>query len=238
VMALSALEGGEDQAFRAFHRYFPAAPLLIDTYDSIAAAERLAKRRATEDLPLSAVRLDSGDLVSQSQQIRQLLPDVKIMASGDLDEFEIQRLRQTGTVIDAYGLGTKLVTGAPVNGVYKLVEIDGIPVMKESSDKLTYPGRKQIFRQGSGETWHDRLGLISETTAPDEYPLLQLVVKQGKRLQPDEDLVTIAERCRSGVTQLPAACRQIDQPIPLDVQISPTLQSLTQQTRRQPVSVF
>ncbi|MBW4467978.1 MAG: nicotinate phosphoribosyltransferase [Pegethrix bostrychoides GSE-TBD4-15B] len=237
VMALSALEGDEDQAFRAFHRYFPAAPLLIDTYDSIAAAQQLAQRRATENLPLNAVRLDSGDLVSQSQQIRQLLPDVDIVASGDLDEFAIQRLRQAGAVIAAYGLGTKLVTGAPVNGVYKLVEIDGIPVMKESSSKLTYPGRKQIFRQGSGETLQDRLGLASETAAPNEQPLLQLRLKQGKRLEADEDLATIAQRCRHAVTQLPAACRQIDQPSPLTAQISPALQSLTQQTQRQPLPV-
>ncbi len=230
VMALSALEGDEEQAFRAFHRYFPAAPLLIDTYDSIAAAKQLAKRRATEDMPLNAVRLDSGDLVSQSQQIRQLLPDVQIVASGDLDEFEIQRLRQAGALIDAYGLGTKLVTGAPVNGVYKLVEIDGIPVMKESRDKLTYPGRKQIFRQGSGETLHDRLGLMDDTT--DGEPLLRLMMQQGKRLQPDEDLASIAERCRSAVIQLPAACRQLDQPTPLVAELSPALQSLTRQTQR------
>ncbi len=230
VMALSALEGDEEQAFRAFHRYFPAAPLLIDTYDSIAAAKQLAKRRATEDMPLNAVRLDSGDLVSQSQQIHQLLPDVQIVASGDLDEFEIQRLRQAGALIDAYGLGTKLVTGAPVNGVYKLVEIDGIPVMKESRDKLTYPGRKQIFRQGSGETLHDRLGLMDDTT--DGKPLLRLMMQQGNRLQPDEDLASIAERCRSAVIQLPAACRQLDQPTPLVAELSPALQSLTRQTQR------
>ena len=237
VMALAALEGDEDQAFRAFHRYFPGAALLIDTYDSLAAAKRLAERR--DAAPLTAVRLDSGDLVSQSQQIRRLLPNVKIVASGDLDEFEIQRLHQAGAAIDAYGLGTKLVTGSPVNGVYKLVEIDGIPVMKEASDKTTYPGRKQIFRQGGGEAWQDRLGLADEAATPDEQPLLQLRVKQGERFQPDEDLALIAERCRSGVTQLPAACRQIDQPIPVAAEISVALQNLTQKTqRRQPVSTF
>jgi nicotinate phosphoribosyltransferase len=72
--------------------------------------------------------------------------------------------KQTGAPIDGYGLGTKLVTGEPVNGVYKLVEIDGIPVMKESSSKATYPGRKQIFRQWSmtGRWVADRLGLMDE----------------------------------------------------------------------------
>jgi nicotinate phosphoribosyltransferase len=65
--------------------------------------------------------------------VRSLLPNISIFASGDLDEWEISRLKQEGAEIDSYGLGTKLVTGQPVNGVYKLVDIDGIPVMKESN---------------------------------------------------------------------------------------------------------
>ena len=82
------------------------------------------------------MRLDSGDLVTLSKQVRSLLPDVSIFASGDLDEWEIARLKAAGAEIDGYGLGTRLVTGSPVNGVYKLVEIDGIPVMKKSSGKV------------------------------------------------------------------------------------------------------
>ncbi|NJL20694.1 MAG: nicotinate phosphoribosyltransferase, partial [Leptolyngbyaceae cyanobacterium SM1_3_5] len=130
VMALGAIEGSEDQAFTAFHRYFPGAPLLIDTYDSIEAARRLRDRIQSGEMQLTGVRLDSGDLVSQSQQVRELLPDVTIFASGDLDEYEIDRLQTAGASIDGYGLGTRLVTGTPVNGVYKLVEIDGIPTFK------------------------------------------------------------------------------------------------------------
>ena len=168
VMALAALEGSEFEAFTAFHRYFPGAALLIDTYDSIAAARQLAAKVAAGEITLNAIRLDSGDLVTQSQQVRSLLPDVFIFASGDLDEYEIDRLQTAGADIQGYGLGTKLVTGAPVNGVYKLVEIDGIPVMKGSSGKATYPGRKQIFRRfEQGLLTGDRLGLISET--PDSH---------------------------------------------------------------------
>lgn len=133
VMALSALEGSEEQAFTAFHQYFPGASLLIDTYDTVAAAEKLAEKVNSGKLELSGVRLDSGDLVSLSKQVRSLLPNISIFASGDLDEWEISRLKQEGAEIDSYGLGTKLVTGQPVNGVYKLVDIDGIPVMKESN---------------------------------------------------------------------------------------------------------
>ncbi|NJO39341.1 MAG: nicotinate phosphoribosyltransferase [Cyanobacteria bacterium CRU_2_1] len=233
VMALSALEGSEDEAFKAFHRYFPGAALLIDTYDSIAAAQRLAEQVQKGEMTVKAVRLDSGDLVTLSQQVRSLLPDVFIFASGDLDEQEILRLQTAGAPIDGYGLGTKLVTGSPVNGVYKLVDIDGIPVMKASSGKATYPGRKQIFRRYDehGQWQHDRLGLITE--APQtEQPLLQLVMKQGERLQPIEDLKTIAQRTRTSVTSLPASLRRLDQPVAIEPEISPDLQDLTARTQR------
>ncbi|PSB14352.1 nicotinate phosphoribosyltransferase, partial [filamentous cyanobacterium CCP2] len=183
VMALSALEGSEEQAFTAFHRYFPGAALLIDTYDTIAAAQKLADRVKAGEIQVNAIRLDSGDLVTLSQQVRQLLPHTLIFASGDLDEYEILRLQSAGAEIDGYGLGTKLVTGAPVNGVYKLVEIDGIPVMKASSGKVTYPGRKQVFRRyQNGVLEADRLALSTEPPQPHETPLLQPVFKQGKRL--------------------------------------------------------
>lgn len=235
VMALAALEGTEDQAFAAFHRYFPGATLLIDTYDSIAAAQRLASQVEAGDINLKAIRLDSGDLVVQSQQIRQLLPGVTIVASGDLDEFEIARLQLEGATIDAYGLGTKLVTGTPVNGVYKLVEIDTIPVMKESSDKVTYPGRKQIFRRYEGIPFQgDRLGLVNESPQHNEQPMMALVMKQGERLQPPETLKAIAERTRTGVASLPDFIRQIRSRAPYHPEISPALQDLTQRTQHHP----
>ena len=144
VMAIKGLSGSEDEAFMAFNRHFPGATLLIDTYDTLAAAQRLAENREIE---IKGVRVDSGDLGSLSQKVRSLLPKVNIFASGDIDEWELQRLRSENALFDGYGVGTRLVTGQPVNGVYKLVEIDNIPTMKQSSNKLTYPGRKQIFRR-------------------------------------------------------------------------------------------
>jgi nicotinate phosphoribosyltransferase len=223
VMALSALEDSEDEAFAAFHRYFPGAALLIDTYDAIAAAQRLAHAKA----PVKAVRLDSGDLVHQSKMVRQLLPSALIFASGDLDEAEIVRLRSAGAAIDGYGLGTKLVTGTPVNGVYKLVEIDGIPVMKGSSGKVTYPGRKQIFRSAE----RSRLGLMDETEQPGEHGLLQLVMHQGKRMDGMEEIETIAQRTRASVIALPKSVRGIEAPDRFPTVLSPALQTLTQQTQ-------
>jgi len=233
VMALSAMEGSEAEAFTAFHRYFPGAPLLIDTYDTIAAAEHLAAKLNAGEMELSGVRLDSGDLVSLSKQVRSLLPNVPIVASGDLDEWEIAKLKAAGAVIDTYGVGTRLVTGTPVNGVYKLVEIDGIPVMKQSSGKVTYPGRKQIFRSFvEGKAKADRLGLITETPL-SETPLLQLVVKEGKRVQLPETLATIRQRTAATVASLPEETRRLTNPVALQVEISAGLQELTDETRKQ-----
>lgn len=228
VMAIGALTGSEDDAFTAFRRYFPQAPLLIDTYDPLAAARRLADRTRTGEQTVTGVRIDSGDLVALSQQVRSLLPEAKIFASGNIDEWEIQRLQAAGAAIDGYGIGTKLVTGTTMDGVYKLVEIDGKATMKQSSSKQTYPGCKQIFRRQAGEIC-DRLGLASETPQPGETPLLQLVVNQGKRLSTPESLATIAERSRASVTSLPQHARRLEHPEAIAVEISSELQQLTQQ---------
>ena len=231
VMALAAEQGSEGQAFTAFHRYFPGAPLLIDTYDTIAAAEHLAEKLEAGEMELAGLRLDSGDLVTLSQQVRQLLPGVPIFASGDLDEYKIAELKAKGACIDGYGLGTQLVTGSPVNGVYKLVEIDRIPVMKEATGKATYPGRKQIFRRhANGQMEADRLGLISEPPAPTEQPLLQQVMQAGQRTQPEETLETIAHRTAQSVASLPPETRHLTQPQSIAIELSAALQDLIDQT--------
>ncbi|NEO31859.1 MAG: nicotinate phosphoribosyltransferase [Symploca sp. SIO3C6] len=233
VMAISAISGGEQDAFSAFYRYFPHAPLLIDTYDTVAAAQKLANRIQAGEIEVTGVRLDSGDLVSLSQKVRSLLPKVTIFASGDLDEYEIARLKSAGSCIDGYGVGTRLVTGEPVNGVYKLVEIDGIATMKKSSSKVTYPGRKQVFRtQVEGKILKDRLGLVSESSFENEQPLLQLVMQQGQRLQLPETIEAIQKRTAASVASLPLSVRQLHEPLPLSVEISKALQQLTQDTQR------
>lgn len=230
VMAIAAISGSEDDAFAAFHRYFPGATLLIDTYDSLAAAQRLATNHFGE---IKGVRLDSGDLVAQSNAIRSRLPHTSIFASGDLDEYEIARLQGAGAQIDGYGLGTKLVTGTPVNGVYKLVEIDGIPTLKASNNKATYPGRKQVFRRldEQGQLQSDRLGLWNEAVQPGEQPLLQPVMRDGQRLYPPESLPTIAQRTAASIATLPPAIRAIAHPHLLEPEISEPLQALTAETQ-------
>jgi nicotinate phosphoribosyltransferase len=233
VMAIAAVEGSEQDAFSAFYRYFPQSALLIDTYDTVAAAQRLAQREKAGEIQVCGVRLDSGDLATLSKKVRSLLPNTAIFASGDLDEYQIAQLQKAEACIDGYGLGTKLVTGTPVNGVYKLVEIDGIATMKQSSSKVTYPGRKQIYRQIVEEKIiQDRLGLASESLLEDEQPLLQLVMKQGQRVNPPESLDDIRKRTTTSVAMLPSKTRQLENPTPLPVSISQALQQLTEKTQR------
>jgi nicotinate phosphoribosyltransferase len=235
VMAIATLEGEEDDAFTAFQRYFPGATLLIDTYDTVEAARRLAEKIKQGEINCQGVRLDSGDLVELSQQVRSLLPDINIFASGDIDEWEIARLKAEGAEIDGYGIGTKLVSGTPVNGVYKLVEIDGHPVMKESSGKVTYPGRKQIYRQFQQDKMQsDCLGLADENyqgNSTTSVPLMQLVMQQGKRLQSPESLRAIAQRTTASVASLPEEIRRFEQPILSPLKLSQALQQLTEKTR-------
>jgi nicotinate phosphoribosyltransferase len=224
VMAINAIEGSEQAAFRAFHRYFPGAPLLIDTYDPIVAATELAKQVAAGDIELSGIRIDSGDLVSLSKQIAEILPNIDIFASGDLDEWEIAKLRAANAPINGYGLGTKLVTGSPVNGVYKLVEIDNIPTMKQSPGKMTFPGKKQVFRElTDGKFTGDTLGLAAEGAG-----LLQLVMSKGIRLQPDDSLARIRQRTDANIASLTAEIRDINYDKFTPVNISPSLAELTQ----------
>ncbi|MGB5770705.1 MAG: nicotinate phosphoribosyltransferase, partial [Crocosphaera sp.] len=229
VMAIKALSGSEDEAFAAFSRYFPGATLLIDTYDTVAAAQRLAEKMQAGETEVRGVRLDSGDLVELSQKVRSLLPTVKIFASGDIDEWEIKRLQEEKAIIDGYGIGTRLVTGEPVNGVYKLVEIDDIATMKQSSQKMTYPGRKQIFRRyDQGIINQDRLALANEPVQTGETPLLQLVMKKGKQVNQSESLDTIRQRVQTSVNSLPQSPRSLIKSTPINVKISEPLETLRQ----------
>ncbi|HUE32978.1 MAG TPA: nicotinate phosphoribosyltransferase [Mycobacterium sp.] len=123
--------------------------LLVDTYDvTTGVANAVAAAGAT----LGAVRIDSGELGVLAHQVREQLDQLgatqtRIVVSGDLDEFSIAALR--AAPVDSYGVGTSLVTGsgAPTaNMVYKLVEVDGMPVQKRSSHKESDGGYKEALR--------------------------------------------------------------------------------------------
>ena len=171
-------------------------------------------------------------MVTLSKQVREILPNVSIFASGDIDEWEIARLQENNAQIDGYGIGTRLVTGNPVNGVYKLVEIDGIPVMKQSSGKISYPGKKEIFRDVvEGELKTDTLGLVGENY-PEKQPLLKLFMKNGKRLYSPYTIKQIKQQTAASVASLPTQTKNINSSTLLSVEISSSLQKLTDQTKR------
>ncbi len=218
VMALNATEGSEAQAFSAFHQVFPNSSLLIDTFDTIAAARNLAEKVRSGKMQVKGVRIDSGDMATVSKEVKALLPDAAIFASGDIDEAEILRLKSLGVPIDGYGIGTKLVTGAPVNGVYKLVEIDNIPVSKKSSGKQSIAGRKQIWRSfENGVITGDRLTHISELPQSNEQPLLECIMHNGELLKSLDDLDAIAQCTRNSVQSLPESVRNITEPETINV---------------------
>ncbi|MDB4584697.1 nicotinate phosphoribosyltransferase, partial [Draconibacterium sp.] len=152
----------ELQAFRAYAEVHQEnTVLLVDTFDTLKSgvpnAIIVAKELEQEGHKLKAIRLDSGDLAYFSKKARKLLDDaglkyVKIIASNQLNEFVVKSLlRDQQAPIDAFGIGTELVTGkndAALDGVYKLAEMNGLPKMKfsENLEKVTLPGKKQLIR--------------------------------------------------------------------------------------------
>jgi nicotinate phosphoribosyltransferase len=153
-------------------------------------------------LNVTEVRLNSGYLVTLSQKGQFLLPNIKIFASGDLDELGIARLKEAGASIDSCRLATNLITGKPLNGVYKLVEIDGALTMEQSSHKATYPGQKQIWgTYNEGIVKGDRLGLVTISIERAETHFSQLVMTEGKSLCQPESLETIRQRTQRSVDE-------------------------------------
>jgi nicotinate phosphoribosyltransferase len=150
----------ETDAFRAFAGDFPdRTTFLVDTYDTLdgvrVAIDVIRELGLTGPL---AIRLDSGDLATLAAQARALLDaaglrQVRIIASGGLDEYALDDLVRAEAPIDAFGVGTKMGTAADapyLDTAYKLVEFAGRPVFKLSTGKATLPGRKQVFsRRGA-----------------------------------------------------------------------------------------
>jgi nicotinate phosphoribosyltransferase len=224
----------ERDAFRAYARCFPqGVVLLIDTYDTVEGARRaveVAHDLAGEGITLMGVRLDSGDLLTLSRDVRAVL-DVDIMASGDLDENRIHDLRSAGADIDAFGVGTQLGTSADapsLGAVYKLVEDADGPKMKLATGKVTLPGRKQVWRLGD----RDVVGLHDEPV--DGRPLLVEAMRGGRRTAPPEQLDSIRDRCVDAVAALPPHLRSLepaDTPLwPVDT--APGLQAMADAVRQ------
>jgi nicotinate phosphoribosyltransferase len=205
----------ETEAFRELQHLLGGRTVqLIDTYDPIEGAHIAARLGK----PLWGVRIDSGDLLPLSREVRRILDNAglhrtKIMASGDLDESKIAAIVNAGAPVDAFGVGTELATSgdAPSMGtIYKLVEIHrggatgGATryTAKNSPDKRTLPGAKQLFRYPE----FDLLGLHNEC-AGDAEAMLKPVIIGGRLIEPLPTAAEIRERAQAALAQWPSGSR-------------------------------
>lgn len=186
--------------------------LLVDTFDITQGVANAIEVAGPE---LGAVRLDSGDLGVLAKQVRDQLDSLgatgtRIVVSGDLDEYAIAALR--GDPVDVYGVGTSLVTGsgAPTAGmVYKLVEVDGVPVAKRSSHKESRGGTKKAIRlsRHTGtiveEIVYPAAGSMPDTNGYEVRELQVPLVREGKVLDGLPTLEQSRELVKQGLVSLP-----------------------------------
>lgn len=231
----------EEAAFAAFARGRPeGCTLLVDTYDVPRALERVVRLaqqlRSSGAGHVGAVRIDSGDLAAQARLARAILDrgdckEVRVAVSGDLDEYCIAALVAAQAPIDMFGVGTRLSTCADapyLDCAYKLAEYRGAPRRKRSPGKQSYPGRKQVFRcvDGDGLILHDTVGL--ETELLDGRPLLQCVMRGGRRTGPRRTLPEIRQVLRAELAGLPQAMLALEAAAAPVVRVSPGLVRLAE----------
>jgi nicotinate phosphoribosyltransferase len=235
----------EEEAFVNFGRSRPEnLVLLIDTYDTEAAARKvvtIAPLLAREGIVIRGVRLDSGDLADLAGKVRHILDaggltDVKVFASGGLDEDKIRRMVDEGAPIEGFGVGTNLTTSADVPALdcaYKLQEYAGIARRKRSTGKATWPGRKQVWRRldENNRFAGDTLGLEDDLEIAG-MPLIVQVMRGGRRISPTERLQDIRERAAGELSRLPAPLRRLDMEAGYEVAVAPSLQHLVEDVDR------
>jgi nicotinate phosphoribosyltransferase len=238
TMAHSFIQAFDDEA-AAFERFARSRPdnltLLLDTYDTEAAAHKvveLAPRLAAAGIAIGAVRLDSGDLIALAKDVRRILDTgglgrVAIFASGGLDEDSIAAMLAAGAPIDGFGIGTSLTTSFDVPAldcVYKLEEYAGLPRRKRSVGKATWPGRKQVWRRyESNQMAGDVLSIESDVQLGE--PLLQPVMRQGRRLGAQPAVAECRARAAAELARLPEGLRRLE-PAAYPVKVAPALSEL------------
>lgn len=251
TMAHSFIEAFDDElaAFTAFAQSRPDnLVLLLDTYDTEAAAHTvvvLAPRLRARGITIRGVRLDSGDLAALSRSVRAILDagglhDVTIFASGGLDEDSLADFVKVNAPIDGFGVGTSLTTSADaptLDCVYKLQEYAGLPRRKRSTNKATWPGRKQVWRRYGADRRmiSDLLGADSLTPPSPESgggeggggeALIQPMMQNGKRLRPAPSLDEIREHARRELQRLPDGLRALDPAMTYPVAVAEELRVL------------
>ncbi len=227
----------ELQAFKNYHSVFPENTiLLIDTYDVIKGA----KKAIQIGKDVKGVRIDSGNLIELSKTVRKLLDEAgmlqtKIILSGDLNEYIIEEIIKKKTPVDIFGVGTEMVTSkdAPaLSGIYKVVQESSQgyehPLMKLSKDKITLPGKKQIFRyEKNGFYQYDILALYNENISKG-FPLLRKAIEKGKRIYQKGSLLAIRDYVQQQLMKLPEKYKKIKNPAHFKVKISKGLRKIIQ----------
>ena len=248
TMAHSFVQAHKDES-AAFEHFAHAQPdnvvLLIDTYDTEAAAQRvvtLAPQLKAKGIPVKGVRLDSGDLADHARKVRRILDegglrDTQILASGNLDEYRLRDLVLSGAPIDSFAVGTAMTTSSDAPSLdcaYKLQEYAGRPCRKRSEGKATWPGRKQVYRRSNQDGRLDHDIVTTLTDRQEGEPLLQPVMKDGRRLAPPPALETVRQQIARQLTRLPDSLRQLDEGTAYDVRISRALHELADSVDRNP----
>ena len=231
----------EIAAFKAYADLFPDnAVFLIDTYDTLQGARNaaaVAARMKREGHALQGVRLDSGDMIALSRDVRGILdaaglPEVQIFASSGFDEYALERLIAGGARIDAFGVGTRMGVSADVpylDMVYKMVRVGDRDVRKQSEGKATLAGRKQVFRKtdGDGRYAGDVIG-TRDDVVPGADPLLQPVMAKGRAVGPLPSLSAIRTRFADNFLRLDERYKRLSDPERYPVVVSERLAALQQ----------
>ncbi len=235
----------ERESFRSWIELFPDSILLVDTYDTLEGVRTVIglAREMGEIFRVRGIRLDSGELGPLAVEVRALLDaaglrDLRIFASGGLDEWKIRALVRSGAPIDGFGVGTDMGVSrdAPaLDMVYKLTSLGGEGRLKASSGKATLPGRKQVFRQedAEGVAVEDVLARHGETLPG--RPLLRPVM-EGGRILPGarESLDEARARAARELACLPPPLLALEDAVPpYPVRVSAELQAYTRAVARQ-----
>ena len=243
TMAHSFVQAHDDES-AAFEHFAQALPenvvLLIDTYDTEAAARKvveLAPTLSRDGIKIKGVRLDSGDLADHAFKVRRILDagglrDVTIFASGSVDEYLLEQLREKNAPIDGFGIGTHMDTSADapyLDCAYKLVEYAGRARRKRSEGKVLWPGAKQVLRT------YDEAGLMIgdtltlESDAREEAALIAPVMKQGRRLAAPVPLRQSRALALEQLARLPVGLKKLEPAPAYPVRVSEAIQSLARE---------
>ena len=244
----------EEAAFRAVAESLPSYSLLLDTYDvhtAIQTVIRVARdAKASHGHTLAAVRLDSGDLAADSHFVRATLDEagmqaVKVLVSGDIDEFRIADLLGSGAPIDGFGVGGNLgvglgsvasgTVGGVIGAVYKLVwsgdAAETAARIKLAGAKSTLPGQKQVWRVEPFD--HDLLCRDDESPPEVARPLLLPIFRDGRYVADVPDLAAARAHAADSLAALPEPLRALKPDAAYPVVVSDGLERLRDETMAQ-----